>query len=113
MLLELEKRSVSCALLLRHPHRHTTPRLVTTRIGNEPGKAHTYVFIITGQERRVPDIRSTIRDVASWVVADSDVGPTVGECCMRNKIFPTLTKIDLGDEHLQEERLDPHTLVDR
>ena len=38
---------------------------------------------------------------------------SVGERCMENKNFPTLTKINLGDEHLREERLHLHTLVDR
>jgi hypothetical protein len=41
------------------------------------------------------------------------VGGHVGERCMGNKKFPTLTKINLGDDHLREERLDLHTLVDR
>ena len=37
---------------------------------------------------------------------------TVGERCMGNKNFPTLTKINLGDASTRGE-LDPHTLVDR
>ena len=36
----------------------------------------------------------------------------VGERCMGNKNFPTLTKINLGDASTRGE-LDPHTLVDR
>ena len=40
-------------------------------------------------------------------------GISVGERCMGNKNFPMLTKINLGDENLREERLHLHTLVDR
>ena len=35
-----------------------------------------------------------------------------GERCMGNKKFPMLTKINLGDDHLWEEKLHLHTLVD-
>ena len=37
---------------------------------------------------------------------------TVGECCMGNQKFPTVTKINLGDEHPCEESLHLYTLVD-
>ena len=44
--------------------------------------------------------------------AEPDGSIIVGEHCMENKKIPTLTKIDLGDEHLREEILHLHTLVD-
>ena len=61
------------------------------------------------------DVSKFIEDVhqGANVLLDGLQEDGVGERCMGNKKFPTLTKIDLEDEQLREERLHLHTLVDR